>query len=50
VVVEGDQLAVATGDGLLAIRQLQPSGKRVMAAKDFLRGYHVRPGDTFAAA
>ncbi|MDH3718694.1 MAG: methionyl-tRNA formyltransferase [Planctomycetota bacterium] len=50
VVAEGDQLVVATGDGLLVIRQLQPSGKRVMAAKDFLRGYHVRPGDTFAAA
>jgi methionyl-tRNA formyltransferase len=50
VVADGDQLVVATGDGLLLIRQLQPSGKRVMAAKDFLRGYHVRPGDTFAAA
>lgn len=33
-----DQLLVATGDGVLEVVQIQPSGKRAMAAADFLRG------------
>lgn len=33
------KLVVGTGDGLLEIVQLQPAGKRAMAASDFLRGY-----------
>ncbi len=49
VVAEGDDLLVATGDGLLAIRQIQPAGKRLMACRDFLRGYPLRPGDRLAA-
>lgn len=35
-------LLVATGQGLLAIAELQPEGKKKMAAPDFWRGY--RPG------
>ncbi len=33
------RLVVGTGDGLLEIVDLQPAGKRVMAAEEFLRGY-----------
>ncbi len=42
-----DRLLVATGDGALDILDLQPAGKRSMAAAEFLRGYRVRPGDRF---
>jgi methionyl-tRNA formyltransferase len=43
----GDRLVVATGSGGLKIDALQPSGKRVLAASEFLRGYPVRTGDEF---
>lgn len=38
-------LVIATGDGLLSLEEVQPAGKRVMQAADFLRGYQVQPGD-----
>ncbi|QDU54546.1 methionyl-tRNA formyltransferase [Aeoliella mucimassa] len=38
-ITDGNQLLVATGDGWLEIIDLQPAGKRAMAAADFLRGY-----------
>lgn len=40
-------LLVATGDGLLAIDELQPAGKRSMPVADFLRGNRVSVGDRF---
>ena len=40
-----DEICVATGDGVLAIHQLQPAGKRSMSAADLLRGYPVGSGD-----
>jgi len=43
----GDRLVVATGDGLLAIQRIQPAGKRILTAGEFLRGYPVRPGQRF---
>ncbi len=45
----GDQLRIATGDGSLAIDAIQPAGKRVLSAGEFLRGYPVRPGEEFSA-
>ncbi len=50
VVSDGKQLVVSTGDGALAIEQLQPAGKRVMDASEFLRGYPVRTGDRLGPA
>jgi methionyl-tRNA formyltransferase len=47
LVSDGKQIIVATGDGALAIEKLQPAGKRVMDASEFLRGYAVRAGDRF---
>jgi methionyl-tRNA formyltransferase len=50
LVSDGKRLAVATGDGGLAIEKLQPAGKRVMDASEFLRGYAVKTGDRFGSA
>ncbi|OAI54226.1 hypothetical protein AYO47_00495 [Planctomyces sp. SCGC AG-212-M04] len=40
-------LVVQTGSGPLAIRKLQPAGKRAMPAEDFLRGRPIPPGSRF---
>lgn len=46
--VSRDAIHVATGHGgRLAIEQLQPEGKRPMAARDFLAGRAIRPGARF---
>ena len=39
------RLAIASGDGLLVIKRLQPAGKRAMPVADFLRGHRVEIGD-----
>jgi methionyl-tRNA formyltransferase len=39
-----DRLLVACGQGALRIDRLQPAGKRVMTAAEFLRGHPLRPG------
>jgi methionyl-tRNA formyltransferase len=44
---EGDELLVGTGEGLLSIIELQPEGKRPMAARAFLQGRDVVEGDVF---
>ncbi len=49
VVSVDDRLLVATGSGLLDIVELQPAGKRRLAAAEFLRGHTVRPGDVLGA-
>jgi methionyl-tRNA formyltransferase len=41
---ESGQLWVATGNGTLQIDRLQPAGKRVMEAGEFLRGYAMKVG------
>jgi methionyl-tRNA formyltransferase len=41
------RLIVATGDGSLEIITIQPAGKKVMSASEFLRGYPVAVGDSF---
>jgi methionyl-tRNA formyltransferase len=46
VIVEaGPQLVIATDDGALEIIAIQPAGKRVMAASEFLRGYPLAVGE-----
>lgn len=39
---------VATGNGLLNITKVQPSGSKEMSAGDFVRGYRLEPGYIFA--
>ena len=43
-VLEGTTLRVATGSGALEISELQPAGKRMMAAGEWLRGQRNLPG------
>jgi methionyl-tRNA formyltransferase len=47
VAVAGDALHVATGDGLIAIEELQPEGKRAMRVRDYLAGRPLAPGARF---
>jgi len=45
VPADGADLCVATGEGLIKIENVQPAGRQMMAAADFLRGHPVRPGE-----
>ena len=45
----GDRLAIATGEGVLEILELQPEGRRPMTARDFLAGHPLSQGDRFRA-
>ncbi len=40
----GDRLVVAAGEGAVVLHHVQPAGKRMLAAAEFLRGYQVEPG------
>jgi methionyl-tRNA formyltransferase len=44
---QGERLVVAAGAGALRLEQIQPAGKRVLSAAEFLRGYPVRVGEMF---
>ena len=47
----GDTLSFVAGDGgVLRVLQLQPEGKRVMTAREFLAGRSIRPGSSLASA
>ena len=41
----GDRFEVATGEGLLALLEVQLEGKRRLTAREFLAGHSVRSGD-----
>ena len=43
----GDRLLVGTGDGAIEIISLQPSGKRLMSAAEWLRGARLHDGSAF---
>lgn len=42
---EKDKLVVAAGEGAVCLVELQPEGRNMMTAAEFLRGYRMRPGD-----
>jgi methionyl-tRNA formyltransferase len=48
--VDKENLHISTGDGILSILEIQPSGKRLMEIKEFLRGNQVKAGETFSDA
>jgi methionyl-tRNA formyltransferase len=50
VAAADERLWVATGEGVLAIERLQPAGKRVLTAGEFLRGYPLTVGDKLGPA
>lgn len=41
-------LGVSTGSGHVVIDEVQPAGRRPMATRDFLNGYHPEVGERFA--
>ena len=45
--LSGDAILVQTGDGALAIKELQPAGKKRMSAADYLKGPKIQVGDLF---
>jgi len=45
----GDRLVISAGADAVMPASVQPSGKRLMPIAEFLRGYHVRPGDRIGA-
>jgi methionyl-tRNA formyltransferase len=45
----GGTLVIATGDGLLAIDELQLEGRRPVRARDFLAGRTLPPGTRFSS-
>jgi hypothetical protein len=47
VVAAAQELLVATDSDALKIHEVQPAGKRMLTAAEFLRGYPVQSGDQF---
>lgn len=45
VAITEQGILVNTGEGLICLTQLQPAGKRIMPARDFVLGRHVKPGE-----
>jgi methionyl-tRNA formyltransferase len=43
----GDELVVGTGKGFISIIDLQPEGKKIMKAGDFIQGRKLKTGDFF---
>jgi methionyl-tRNA formyltransferase len=48
VEARGDRLAVAAGEGLVRILEVQVEGKRALPARDFLAGHRLDTGARFA--
>ncbi len=49
-VIEADGkrgLIVGTGEGVLALEEVQPAGKKRMSGADFVRGYRIEVGERF---
>jgi len=42
-----DRLVIATGEGAVVVAGIQPAGKRLLTAREFLNGHRVQPGDRF---
>ena len=45
---DSEAIHVATGDGELAVLDVQPEGRRAMRAHDFLLGHRLATGETFS--
>lgn len=50
VEADSERLAVATGQGILELTEVQPEGKRPMMVRDFLAGHPLAPGQHFRTA
>ena len=47
---EGRRLFVICGEGTVELVEVQPEGKKVMSALDFLNGYRPRPGESLVGS
>ena len=45
IAMDKESFTLATGDGALRIRSLQPEGKKRMSCAEFMRGYEVKVGE-----
>jgi len=45
----GDRLLVASSQGAVLLNNVQPAGKRMLSATEFLCGYRVKPGQLLVA-
>jgi methionyl-tRNA formyltransferase len=46
----GDELHIATGDGVIRLHEIQVDGGRPMRVREFMAGHHLMRGDRFRAA
>ncbi|MDJ0523345.1 MAG: methionyl-tRNA formyltransferase [Planctomycetota bacterium] len=46
----GERLVVAAGKGACRLTAVQPAGKRMLSAGEFLRGYHPKVGERLGAS
>jgi methionyl-tRNA formyltransferase len=46
---DGDRLVIGTGQNTIVVDSIQPAGKRVLSAAEFLRGYPVQSGERFGS-
>jgi methionyl-tRNA formyltransferase len=42
-----NDIQVSTGEGILVVSEVKPEGKKTMSASAFLRGRHIKAGDSF---
>ena len=47
--VHEDGIDVATGDGVLRLKELQRPGGKRLPCSEFLRGHRIEPGAVFEA-
>ena len=45
IAMDKESFTLATGEGVLRIRSLQPEGKKRMSCAEFMRGYEVKVGE-----
>ena len=50
VEVTPEAIRLTTGDGELAIVEVQPEGRRPMSVRDFTAGHRLAPGDVFSGS
>jgi methionyl-tRNA formyltransferase len=46
--VTKDSLVVRTGNGWISVQEIQQEGRKRMGIAEFLRGFQVKAGETFA--
>lgn len=45
IVLQGRRLLAGTGEGLLEILEVQPAGRKISSAADFINGYRIQQGE-----